>query len=165
MSPDPSQSSDGAAWMQRFYALRDGEVAGAVDQTSAGNYALGYLDGSSFTVFYVGRSDSDLGSSLRAWVGAPSQPRRHRASPRAPWRSRAGPMAGLGTHALGRIALGLDTGYTHFAFCYAPSAIAAYEQECVDYHGLGGSDNLDNPCHPLPPTDTPWACPVHGRAA
>lgn len=164
MSPDPSQSSDAAAWMQRFHALNDRMVSGAVGQTSAGNYALGYLDGSRFTVFYVGRSDSDLGSSLKAWVGAPSQPRRHRPSPQTPWRSRSGPPAALGTRALGYTAVGIDTGYTHFAFCYAPSPIAAWEQQCADYHELGGSDHLDNPHHPLPPTDAPWACPVHGVA-
>jgi hypothetical protein len=147
----------------RFHALSERAIDAAVRETSPGNYALGYFDGSSFTVFYVGRADADLNASLHAWVGAPSRPRRHASSPRAPWRSRSGPLADLGTHALGHIAVGLDTGYTHFSFSYADSAFAAFERECRDYHGLGGCDGLDNPQHPEPPASR-WACPVHGSS-
>jgi len=152
----------GGGSLGQFHVLSEREIADAVRTGSAGNYALGYLDGSTFTVFYVGRSDSDLRSCLQAWVGAPSSPRRHRPSPYAPWRSRSGPAAGLGTRALGRAAIGIDTAYTHFAFSYAPSAIAAFERECLDYHALGESESLDNPRHPEPPPGIPWACPVHG---
>lgn len=148
----------------RFHALSERAIDEAVRETSPGNYALGYLDGSTFTVFYVGRSDADLNASLHAWVGAPSRPRRHASSPRAPWRSRSGPLADLGTHALGHIAVGLDTGYTHFSFSYAHSAFAAFERECRDYHGLGGCDGLDNRHHPEPLPASRWACPVHGSS-
>jgi hypothetical protein len=36
---------------------------------SPGNYALGYVDGHTFIVKYVGRSDFDLHSRLKDWVG------------------------------------------------------------------------------------------------
>jgi len=145
-----------------FHLLCDQAITEAVSETSPGNFALGYFDGSDFTAFYVGRSDSDLGARLHDWVGAPSRPRRYESSPYAPWRSRSGPLPGLGTRALGHIPVGIDTAYTHFAFCYAPSAIVAFERECRDYHELGGSDGLDNPGHPQPPPGRPWACPVDG---
>jgi hypothetical protein len=153
----------GALSMTHLHDLHERAIGDAVSETSPGNYVLGYFDGSSFAAFYVGRSDSDVSASLQAWVGAPSRPRRHGPSPHAPWRSRSGPLPGLGTRALGRIAVGLDTGYTHFAFCYAPSAIAAFERQCRDYHALGGGERLDNQRHPQPPPDSPWACPVDGR--
>lgn len=154
--------SKGEPELGHFHALSDRAIADAVGETSPGNYALGYLDGSTFAVFYVGRSDSDVNASLHAWVDTPSRPRRHRSSSHAPWRLRSGPPVGLGTRALGRTAVGIDTSYTHFAFCYAPSAIAAFERECRDYHDLGGSENLDNHRHPEAPQGTPCACPVHG---
>lgn len=151
-----------ALGMGRLHALSEGAIAAAVSETSPGNFALGYFEGTSFTVFYVGRSDSDVSACLQAWVGAPSCPRSHASPSHAPWRSRPVPLHGLGTRALGRTPFGIDTAYTHFAFCYAPSAIAAFERECRDYHELGGSEGLDNPRHPEPPPDSPWACPVHG---
>jgi len=46
-------------------------------------------------------------------------------------------------------------------FRYAPSAAAAFERECRDYHALGGSDGLDNPCHPEPPAGSACDCPFH----
>jgi hypothetical protein len=149
----------------KFHPLCDQAITEAIPGTSPGNYALGYCDGSGFTTFYVGRSDSDLGGCLRDWVDAPSQPRRYESSPYAPWRSRSGPLPGLGTRALGHIPVGIDTPYTHFAFCYAPSAIAAFERECRDYHALGGSDALDNAGHPQPPPGMIWACPLHDAMA
>jgi hypothetical protein len=36
---------------------------------SPGNYALGYIDGDSFIVTYVGRSDFDLNERLKDWIG------------------------------------------------------------------------------------------------
>jgi hypothetical protein len=151
-----------AVWMERCHALNEPAIAGMVHSTTPGNYALGYFDGSTFRVFYVGRADSDLSSRLRDWVDAPSRPRRHRPSPQAPWESRSGPLSALGTRALGRTQIGVDTAYTHFAFCYAPSPIAAFERECHDYHALGGSELLDNDGHPEPPMGSPWPCPIHG---
>jgi hypothetical protein len=154
----------GALSVERIHVLCERAIADAVRETSPGNYSLGYIDGSAFRAFLVGRSDSDVSASLRAWVGAPSRPRRLGSSPRAPWHSRSDPLPGLGTRALGHIAVGLDTGYTHFAFCYAPSAIAAFERECRDYHGLGGSEGLDNRRHPEPPLDKRSTCPVYGHS-
>ena len=37
---------------------------------SPGNYALGHIDGHSFIVKYVGRSDFDINGRLKDWVGA-----------------------------------------------------------------------------------------------
>jgi hypothetical protein len=145
----------------RIHVLSERGIAEAVGAGSAGSYALGYFDGDAFVPFFVGRSDSDLKVRLLAWVGAPSRPRRHAPSPEAPWRSRSGPLGGLGTRALGRIAIGPDTGYTHFSFCYAGSALEAFEKECLDYHRLGGSRGLDNRRHPEPPPASAWGCPVH----
>lgn len=147
---------------QEFFVLSGAEVSRAVRRTSPGNYALGYFDGSSFTAFYVGRSDSDLGASLLAWVDVPSRPRRRSAAPRNPWSSTRRGLPSLGTRTLGHITVGEDSSYTHFAFCYAASAAAAFDRECQDYHELGGSEGLDNPRHPEPPDDTPWTCPIAG---
>ena len=148
--------------MMPFHALSERAIADVVGETSPGTYVLGYLDGSDFAAYYVGRSDSDVNASLHTWVGAPSRARSYAPSPNAPWRSRSGPLPGLGTRALGHIAVGPASGYTHFAFCYADSAIAAFERQCRSYHALGGSECLDNRRHPQPPPDSPWACPVHG---
>lgn len=146
-----------------FHALSERAITGAVGETSPGNYALGYREGSTFTVFYVGRSDSDVNATLQSWVDAPSHPpRRQRPSPHASWRAPVGPATGRGPRVLAGTSIGIDTAYTHFAFCYAPSPFAAFEQECRDYHALGGSDGLDNPRHPEPPDGSPWACPMHG---
>ena len=159
-APDPGSAPS----LGRLHALSERAIDDAVRESSPGNFALGYFDGSRFTVFYVGRSDSDLNAGLQAWVGAPSRPRRHAPSLRSPWRSRAGPPAGLGTRTLGRIPLGADTGYTHFSFCYARSPLAAFERECRDYHQLGGCEGLDNPRHPAPPPASRWECPLHGAS-
>ena len=40
-----------------------------VTRTSPGNYALGYVSDSTFYVRYVGRSDTDVNSRLKSWVG------------------------------------------------------------------------------------------------
>lgn len=144
-----------------FHALSEHAVADAVGETSPGNFTLGYLEGSTFTAFYVGRADSDLNATLHAWVDAPSErPERQRRSPHAPWRTPIGPTSRRG--ALAGAWQGATSAYTHFAFCYAPSALAAFERECRDYHALGGSDGLDNRRHPEPPDGSPWACPMHG---
>jgi hypothetical protein len=143
-------------------ALDERTLADAITRTAPGNYVLGYLDDSDFTPFYVGRSDSDVAVSLREWVDAPSRRRRGRSSCSEPWRMRAVPPRGFEMRLPAGASFGSDTSYTHFAFCYAPSALEAFEQECRDYHDLGGHDGLDNAAHPQPPTDSPWACPLHG---
>jgi hypothetical protein len=94
-----------------------------VTQTSAGNYALGYLNEHGiFIVKYVGRSDDDLHDGLHGWVGTP--------------------------------------GYTYFKASYAPTAEAAFEKQCRNYHDFGESLKLDNGCHPEAPLGSPWRCPV-----
>lgn len=147
----------------RFHALSDLAIAREVQRTAPGTYALGYLDGTDFVVFYVGRSDSDVGSRLLEWVGAPSSPRAQWLPARLPWQSRSGPQRTAGRRASRRdIGAELDTGYTHFAFDYARSPIEAFEHECRVYHGLGGPHGLDNRGHPESPAGIPWPCPVRG---
>ena len=46
--------------MSGSYPLSDEAIDEALTRTSPGNYALGYMDGDTFSVFYVGRSDSDV---------------------------------------------------------------------------------------------------------
>ena len=55
------------------YPLDDESIDDLITRTSPGNYALGYLDGDEFSVFYVGRSDSDLRRRLHEWVDMPSR--------------------------------------------------------------------------------------------
>jgi hypothetical protein len=55
--------------MRGSYPLNGRAIDEALTRTSAGNYALGYMDGDSFSVFYVGRSDSDVRGRLHEWVG------------------------------------------------------------------------------------------------
>lgn len=51
------------------HELTPQKIDGAVTQTSPGNYALGYVSDSTFYVLYVGRSDDDVNSRLKSWVG------------------------------------------------------------------------------------------------
>jgi hypothetical protein len=46
----------------------------------------------------------------------------------------------------------VDSSYTRFAFSYARSAEAAFEEECRNYQDFGGGDGLDNE---RPPRATP----------
>lgn len=144
-----------------FHALNDAVIADVVALAHPGSYALGYVDDGDLVVFYVGRADADLAASLTAWVGTPSRPRCHLPSPHAPWGTRSHPLPMLATRSMVRVGVGLDTAYTHFAFRYATSDRGAFDQECRDYHALGGSDCLDNDRHPLAPVGSDWACPVH----
>jgi len=142
-----------------LHALDARGIAGAVTKTAPGSFVLGYLDGATFLPFYVGRSDSDVGGALHAWIDAPSSPPRRHGVGSHPWNLPSLPPARFGGPAQHRVAVGIDSGYTHFVFRYAESAVAAFESECRDFHQL---DGLDNDRHPLPPADSPWACPLHG---
>ncbi len=136
--------------MSGSYPLSDEAIDEALTRTSPGNYALGYLDGATFVVYYVGRSDSDVRHRLHDWVGAPSRYERYAPSRQAAWGSRrSGPMP-LGIPALGRVGAGGDSSYTRFAYSYAASAEAAFEKECRNYDDFGGSDGLDNEAPPVP---------------
>lgn len=53
------------------YALTCDQIDRVILVKSAGNYGLGYSSNSSFTVLYVGRSDSDVNARLKCWVGNP----------------------------------------------------------------------------------------------
>ena len=50
--------------------------------------------------------------------------------------------------------------YSHFAWAYASSPMAAYEMECEMYHVWRPPDNLK---HPEKPTGVDWNCPVCGH--
>lgn len=60
--------------MNGTYDLTTNEISKQVLKTSAGNYALGYLEknengSNSFVVEYVGRSDTDVSGRLKQHVG------------------------------------------------------------------------------------------------
>jgi hypothetical protein len=134
--------------MNGSYPLSHEIIDQMVSRTSPGNYALGYMDGATFMVFYVGRSDSDVKQRLHAWVDAPSRSRKYAPSAKAAYGyRRRGPLP-LGVPALDRVGLGVDSSYTRFAFSYARSAEAAFEKESRNYHDFGGSDVLDNEAPP-----------------
>ncbi len=134
-----------------------------VTRTSSGNYALGYLDGATFLVFYVGRADSDVNDRLHHWVGADSRCARYGPSAKAAYGSRPRRSRPSRTPAPGPVGVVVDGRYTHFQFSYALSARAAFEKECRNYHDFGGSYGLDNERHPAAPEGTSWGCPAHGR--
>jgi len=129
--------------MSGSYPLSEEGIDAAMTRTSPGNYALGYLDGDTFSVFYVGRSDADVRQRLHEWVGRPSQYDRYASGSRAGWASSPTGLMPLGRPALGRVANG-ESSYTRFAYSYAPSAEAAFEKEARNYDDLGGSAGLDN---------------------
>jgi hypothetical protein len=148
----------GSLEMNGSYPLNDEAIDEMMSRTSPGNYALGYMDGTTFMVFYVGRSDSDVRCRLHEWVGAPSRYERYAPCAKAAWGS--GPRGYLprGAPALDRVGIGVESGYTRFAYSYAPSAEAAFEKECRNYHDFGGSDGLDNeaPPGPTPGSSGEW---------
>lgn len=133
--------------MQGSHALDDAVIDDVLTHTSAGNYALGYLDDGVFCVFYVGRANADLRERLHEWVGRPSSYERFAPTRRAAWATRSG-CSPLGIPALGRVGTVADTAYTRFAFSYASSAEAAFEKECRNYEDFGGCRQLDNESAP-----------------
>jgi len=139
--------------MRGSYPLNGRAIDEALTRTSPGNYALGYMDGDSFSVFYVGRSDSDVRGRLHEWVGMPSQPTRYASCAKAPWavQRRGGfpvdvPMSGRVGNA--------DTRYTHFAYSYSHSAAEAFGRELCNFEDFGGSGVLDNQAEPVPVAST-----------
>jgi hypothetical protein len=135
--------------MHGAYALTHVAIDQVVRRTSPGNYALGYMDGVTFVVFYVGRSDSDVRQSLRHWVLAPSRQARYAPSARAPWGSRRGAILPLAAPVLARVSACADTSYTHFAYSYADSAEAAFDEERRNFGDFGGVQALDNDTEPV----------------
>jgi hypothetical protein len=149
----------GALEMNGSYPLNDQAIDEIVNQRAPGNYALGYLDGSTFTVFYVGRSDSDVGRRLHEWVGTPSRYDRYAPPTKAAWGCRSGSRLPQGAPKLDGVGNDVESGYTRFAYSYARSADAAFEKECRNYHDFGGSGGLDNPAHPVATPGRPGGCP------
>ncbi len=67
------------------YELTSNNIDSNITKTSAGNYALGYVnDNNTFIVKYVGRSDSDVNNRLHNWAGKyPSFKYSYASSPKA----------------------------------------------------------------------------------
>jgi hypothetical protein len=128
---------------------REGVEEECLGPKAPGNYALGYMDGDGFVVFYVGRSDSDLRNELWDHVDLPSGIGRWAGSRRAAWDSRPGKLMPLSRPRLGGVGSGPPSSYTHFAYCYAPSAADAFERECRNYRDFGGCRELDNAAAPI----------------
>jgi hypothetical protein len=136
--------------MDRSYPLDADTVDEIVSRHAPGDYALGYLEGATFTVFYVGHSDSDVWRCLREWVGRPSHPERHgNATPplrgcrtlrRTPW------------DALLPMSVGSDapSPYTRFAYNYARPPEAASVKEPRGFDPPGGRRGFDDERVPHP---------------
>lgn len=138
----------GSLEMDGSYPLTDEAIDQTLTRSSPGNYALGYLDGDTFMVFYVGRSDSDVRRRLHEWVGAPSRYERQASSSRAAWGiHRRGPLP-LDVAAQGHVGVAVESSYTRFAYSYASSAEAAFAKEWRNYDDFGGGDGLDNSIPP-----------------
>jgi hypothetical protein len=134
--------------MSGSFPLEDAVIDDVVSRTSPGNYALGYLDGGTFVVFYVGRSDSDVRRRLHEWVGASSRYERWTSCAQAPWGKHRRAGIPLDAPALDRVGAGVESGYTRFAYSYASCAAAAFEKECRNYDDFGGKIALDNAAPP-----------------
>jgi hypothetical protein len=133
--------------MSGSFPLNDEAIDETLMRTSPGNYALGYMDGDSFLVFYVGRSDRDLRGRLHEWVGMPSRYESYASSAKAPWGvRRRGPLP-VDAPASARVE-NAESGYTHFAYSYARSAEEAYAREWRNYDAFGGRCGLDNESEP-----------------
>jgi hypothetical protein len=137
--------------MSGSYPLSDGAIDEALVHASPGNYALGYMDGGAFMVFYVGRSDSDVRRRLHEWVGMPSRVRKYASPAKAPWGVHRRLKLPVDAPALAPVGNG-ESSYTRFAYSYALSAEAAFEKERRNYDDFGGSGVLDNE---FPPAWTP----------
>ena len=130
------------------YPLDVESIDSLITRTSAGNYALGYMVGDEFSVFYVGRSDSDLRRRLHQWVGTPSRDERYPSAAHASWEVRHRARFPIGAPALARVG-NASSAYTRFAFSYARSAEEAYAKECRNYDAFGGLRGLDNEREPF----------------
>jgi hypothetical protein len=146
--------------MAGFHPLTDEKIDEEVTGDTPGNYALGYLDGGTFVVFYVGRSDSDLNGCLHDWVRAESRFTRYAPAAQAAYGSRRRHPLPSGTPALRPVGVVVNGRYTHFKFSYARSAEEAFEKQCRNYHDFGGSYGLDNERHPVAGEGVSWRCPV-----
>jgi hypothetical protein len=69
MHPETRVSTVALPNLSGPYALTNDGIDSAVKQTSAGAYALGYLQGNTYYIQRVGRSDVDLNKRLHDYVG------------------------------------------------------------------------------------------------
>ncbi|MGE5416127.1 MAG: hypothetical protein ACM3UZ_05070 [Acidobacteriota bacterium] len=61
--------------MKGPFHLSEGEIDKQVTEKGPGNFALAYKDGDGYLrVCYIGRSDSDVNSQLKHWVGKTRRP-------------------------------------------------------------------------------------------
>jgi len=134
--------------MSGSYPLSDDAIDEALTRTSPGNYALGYMDGDTFSVFYVGRSDSDVRQRLHEWVGMPSRYENFASPAKASWETHRLERFPVDAPALGRVG-NADSSYTRFAYSYARSAGEAYAKEWRNYDAFGGGHGLDNETQPV----------------
>ena len=137
--------------MSGSYPLSDEAIDEALTRTSPGNYALGYMDGDTFSVFYVGRSDSDVRQRLHEWVGMPSRYENYASPAKASWGLHRRGQFPVDAPALGRVG-NAESSYTRFAYSYARSAEEAYAKEWRNYDAFGGSHGLDNETQPVSAT-------------
>jgi hypothetical protein len=134
--------------MSGTYSLSDEAIDDTLTRTSPGNYALGYMQGDRFDVFFVGRSDSDVRQRLHEWVGMPSRCEKFTSHAKAPWGVRRRRRFPVDAPTLGRVD-NAETSYTCFAYSYARSADEAYAKEWRNFDAFGGSHGLDNESEPV----------------
>ena len=139
----------GSLEMQGSYPVSSQAIDERLTRISPGNYALGYMDGEDFTVFYVGRSDSDLRRRLREWVGISTRFHRYSCPAKAPWGMRRREQSPFDAPKLESVH-NTASEYTHFAYSYARSAEEAYAKEWRNYDVFGGIGGLDNDVEPVP---------------
>jgi hypothetical protein len=134
--------------MDGAFPLTASAIERELTEEAPGNYALGYMDPDGFVVSFVGRSDTDVRSRLRAWVGAASRYRTYAPSGRASWGLHRRGTDPLDAPALA-CASGEDSSYTHFAYSYATTAEDAYAKHWRNYDDFGGDHlGLDNATAP-----------------
>ena len=134
--------------MRGSYPLNEEAIDEQLNRISPGNYALGYLDGGDFTVFYVGRSDSDVRARLHEWVGVSSRFERYASPAKASWGVDRRERFPVDAPALDRVG-NAASAYTRFAYSYARSAAEAYAKEWRNYDSFGGHHGLDNDTEPV----------------
>jgi len=134
--------------MSGSYPLTAEAIDDVLVRKLPGNYALGYMDGDVFSVFYVGRSNSDVRRRLREWVGKPASYGRFASPAKAAWGLHRRGLHPVGSPAPGRVC-NHENSYTRFAYSYAGSAEDAYAKEWRNYDTFGGLQGLDNEVQPV----------------
>ena len=134
--------------MRGSYPLDEDAIDEQITRVSPGNYALGFLDGEDFRVFYVGRSDFDVRRRLQQWVGIPSRFEQFASQAKASWGVHHRARFPVDAPALGRVGSAASA-YTRFAYSYASSSDEAYAKEWRNYDCFGGCHALDNDAEPV----------------